>query len=67
MCQPDPTDGQFGSDQGESTRTSIRNNHLQPDWPLTPRICRMPYARRAEAISAILMAVQKKPSRTVNS
>jgi hypothetical protein len=53
--------------QGPGVPTSIRNNHLQPEWPWTPRMCKMPYASRDDKISAMLMAVQKKPSRNVNS
>ena len=47
--------------------TSIKNSHLQPESPATPRMWSSPYARRADRISAMLIDVQKKPRRKESS
>jgi hypothetical protein len=46
---------------------SMRKSHLQPGWPLTPRICRIPNARNDARISAVDMAVHQTDKRTGSS
>lgn len=46
---------------------SIINSHLQPDRPATPLILSRPAASSDERMSAMLIAVQKKPSRMESS
>jgi len=46
---------------------SMRKSHLHPEWPPTPRMCRIPKARNEAMISAMDIAVHQMERRIGSS